>query len=133
VERTLFGFFIKDLLLGGGALAAVFLVFVLTRRFRKTRSPRRLYENIPYKERVYYEIMDDIIYQMRQRDGDAVFRIISAIPGLTVNRETGRVEDIKGDPSSITSQLIKHFEDKHNIHVNFSFAGRKPASIIRKH
>lgn len=134
VERTIFGFFIRDLLLWGSAVTVVLFVVILSRRFRRVRqSSSHDYENIPHEARIYYEIVDDIIRQMRLHDGDAAFKIVDAVPGLSVNKESGKVEDIKGDPAVLTSQLIKSFEEKHNVHINFSITKGSPNLIIRKY
>jgi hypothetical protein len=89
------------------------------------------YEHIPAEKRVYYEMIDDIIYRMRLRDGEKIFKTISTIPGLSVNKESGRVEKIKGSPSAIIAKLVKHFQKEHGVNINFSFNHGKPISIIK--
>lgn len=116
VEKKIGGFFITDLMIYGGALLAIIVVFIVVAFLIRPRAERhhhivsRDYGDKPKELVVYYEILDNIVRQMRLHLGDNAMLIAQEIPGLTINQKTGAVDNIEGDPAKIVSLLIYRYE-----------------------
>lgn len=135
VERKLFGIFVSDLLTYVAilciALLLLFLLILLLRRYRKQSIFAPLnYSHIPQGERVYYEIISDAIQQMRYHEGDAAVKLVSDIPGLTIDGESGKVIALTKNPSGIIATIVARYESTFGKHVNFSFAGGSESRAI---
>lgn len=115
VEKKFGGFFQSDLLLYGGLIAVVLLVVILI-TFLFSRGRRMYgvvhfdYSDKPKNEIIYYEILSDVIAQMRLRVGDKAIDMARDIPELEINDKTGMIMNIKKNPAKITALLISRYE-----------------------
>ncbi|MEO8637336.1 MAG: hypothetical protein ABI430_00345 [Candidatus Taylorbacteria bacterium] len=127
VERKLFGIFQSDLLLFGSlALLLSILTFMASRVFMRARAgrePLHSYADKPQKERIYYEMVSDTISQMRRHAGDDALEIACDIPGLKIEKETGKVLTLLGDPADIMASLVAHYESR---------LGKRVSLVLRK-
>jgi hypothetical protein len=137
VERKIFGIFESDAIIGGIILCAVALVFclagILFRRYRKASLfVRHEYAHVPKEARIYYEILSDIIQQMRYHDGDAAVDIAAKVPGLTLDSANGKVLAITRDPSEVTAAVIAQYQKTFGKKLNLSFADHGASHAIIK-
>ncbi len=131
VEPKLLGIFRSDFLRYGiiALVAALFvlgLVWIFDRRLPRISADQD-YSNVSKKEQVYYEIISDVIQQMRVHEGDRAVDMATKITGLTVDNNTGRVNHIQGDPALVVASLVASYEKNFAKKVNFSL-GRKSLS-----
>lgn len=116
IERKIGGFFINDLIFYAvvSILAAIviigILMYLLTGKYAGQRMVFHEYENKPHAQRIYYEILSDIIAEMRLRIGDDALKITRNIPQLEINKENGRVMHVGGDPAKIAALLIHRYQ-----------------------
>jgi hypothetical protein len=130
VERKIFGLFQSVFFFYvGGILIASILVVLFGYIFMKRHGTARFipldYSNIPHDKRIFFEILSDIIMQMRQRVGDNALYIASHIDGLKINKETGRIIEITGPPSKVIALLVSEYEKTLGKKVSFSFRQEK--------
>ncbi len=126
VERRILGLFQSEFILYGGIL---FLVSILAgiisqvwvRRRRLTRLAPLDYLAIPREERPFYEILSDMIMQMRQRVGDDALSIAVNIEGLKIDKDTGRVISLTKPLAKIIATLVSEYEKTLGKKVSFSF------------
>ena len=116
VETKIGGFFVSDLIfysivivLIAGVITGIFM-YLSARPYREQRMILHDYGAMPKAERIYYEIISDIIAQMRLRIGDDALEIAQQIPALEINGESGRVLRIADDPAKIVALLIHRYE-----------------------
>jgi hypothetical protein len=125
VERKIFGWFLTDFIIYGG-LSALFgilmalLGHMLIKRYNSSRIIPFDYSKIPHSERTFYEILSDVIMQMRQRVGDDALVIASNIDGLKINKDNGRVIAITKSPSAVIAKLVLEYEKILGKKVSFS-------------
>lgn len=115
VEQKIIGLFKDQFYLYGGITLAISLLagvvgHIWIKRRRLTRSEIFDYSDVPHDERVFYEIISDTILEMRQHIGDRALNIASDIDGLKIDQNTGRVLNIKQNPSKIVSELMAQFK-----------------------
>ena len=116
VEKKIGGFFISDLIFYSIVMALMIavitgiLMYLVTRRHVAQRMVLHDYGAMPKAERIYYEIISDIIAQMRLRIGDNALKIAQRIPALEINGENGRVLHITDDPAKIVALLIRRYQ-----------------------
>lgn len=115
VEEKIAGFFRNDLFLYAVFIIVIILVVVfITYFFAAARSHRRFklydYSNKPKNQIIYYEILSDIISQMRLRIGDDAIKIAEDIPNFKIDKKTGYIVDIGDNPAKITALLIVRYE-----------------------
>lgn len=130
VERKIFGIFQSDFLLYGSIALAVSVLLVLfsrtlIKRHRLVRFAPLDYSNIPNHDRTFYEILSDTIMQMRGRVGDDALLIAASIPGLKIDKKTGRVLIMTESPAKIIATLIAEYEKKLGRKVSFSLRREK--------
>ncbi len=127
VEPKIFGLWQRDFYLyGGGTILFAVLIAILARAFIRHRRASRFaphdYRNVPYAERVFYELISDTVMSMRQRVGDQALIIASQIDGLKID-EQGKVIQLTAKPSKVIADLVSRYE-KLGQKVSFSFRGR---------
>jgi len=105
-------------------IVAVFAVYILTRRKRSHNIVYYDYSDKPKDQIVYYEILSDIVFQMRLRIGDKAIQVAKDTPGLEINEKTGQIINIKQDPAKIISLLIAHYEELTGQPLSFGVARR---------
>lgn len=113
--------------IGFGFLVAFFAinqVVLIKRRIRIGRLAPHEYSEIPQERRIFYEIISDIIMQMRYHAGDKAIDIAEDINDLVVDASSGRVLEIKKSPEKIIALLILKYEKMLGKKVNFML--RKP-------
>lgn len=122
VENKFAGFFVSQLLSTVNILLLFVVILVLFNKFFVLKSRKVIpydYTSIPESERVYYEMISDMIIQIHDSIGDKAYKMANAIPGLSVDSESGKIMRIAKDPSEVMSVLfIKYqtvFKKKLNI------------------
>ena len=116
VEKKIGGFFVSDLIFYSVVMALMIaivtgiLLYLVTRQRMGQRMVLHDYAGIPKAQRIYYEIVSDIIAQMRLRIGDDALEIAQHIPALEINDENGRVLHIAEDPAKIVALLIRRYQ-----------------------
>lgn len=129
VERKVAGIFLSDLILYGLITLFIGLIFaVVSRLVMKKRRVSRFvpheYPQIPAPDRMFYEIISDIIMQMRYRVGDKALEIAGGIDDLIIEKDSGKVLKIKKAPARIIALLISNYEK--SLHQKISFAFGRP-------
>ncbi len=132
IEKQIVGIFVSDALKYSLIVLLALLASVLAfRHFRRIQTASHYdYSNIPPHERIYYEIIGEIIHEMRLHDGDRVFTLVQKIPGLTVSAG-GRVERIPGNPTGAVATLVKEYERCFGKHANFALGTRTGRRLIK--
>lgn len=126
VENKIFGLFFTDfwlyvaITLLFGLLIGIFGRTVI-RRNRVYRLSPLDYSSIASSERVFYELLSDTILGMRKRVGDIALDLAYEIDGLEMEKNTGRVLNIKDDPAKIIARLVTGYEQALGKKVSFSF------------
>jgi len=126
VERKILGIFMGQLIVYAIIALTVGIIFVFVSRMfmQKARVGRfdpHQYLDIPTADRLYYEIISDIIMQMRYRIGDQALEIATGIEGLSVDKENGKVLRIKKEPSKIIALLVSNYEKLLKQRISFAF------------
>lgn len=130
VEEKIGGFFISDLILYGIILAIIIIIAIILTYFLSRKKPEfdvdyYDYSDKPKDQMIYYEILSDIISEMRLRVGDDALIIAEDIPGLTINAKTGLIIDIKKEPAEIIALLIARYGKILGKKVSFSLRQKK--------
>jgi acyl-CoA thioesterase FadM len=129
VERKFFGVFMSDLIIYSsialGGLGVSFLVLWLVRRNRAASLAPHDYSSLPSDIRIYYEIVEDVIRQMRFHEGDKALAMTSKVSSLAVNATTGKVMRITGDPAAAVAALVSEYEKNFGRRVNISFSHKR--------
>jgi hypothetical protein len=124
VERKIAGIFVSQFILYGTVTILVGIAFaVLSKLIIKRRASRlnpHEYSDVPKEERLFYEIISDIIMQMRYRAGDRALEIAGNIEGLVIGKENGRVLKINKDPAEIVAVLILQYQNSFGKKMVFS-------------
>ena len=68
------------------------------------------YSHKPPQDIIYYEMLSNIIGQMRLHSGDEALLMVKNIPDLEINAATGEILNIKQDPAKIIALLIARYE-----------------------
>lgn len=114
VERKIAGIFVSQFILYGIITGLIGIAFAVVSRLIIKRRASRLapheYPEVPKQERLFYEIIGDIITQMRYRVGDRAIEVVRNIDGLVVNKESGRVLEINKDPAEIVALLLLQYQ-----------------------
>lgn len=124
VERKIAGIFVSQFILYGTVTILVGIAFAVLSRLiikrRASRSNPHEYSDVPKEERLFYEIISDIIMQMRSHKGDQAIQIAGKIDGLVINEENGRVLKINKDPAEIVALLIFQYQKSFGKKMIFS-------------
>lgn len=112
VERKIAGMFVSQLAYFAGIIVLLILLGVsIYYGFVRKKTFLEKYANIPEAERVYYEIIDDMITQMYDSIGDRAYKMADAIAGLVVDKKTGKILAIRKDPSEVVSVLYIRYQN----------------------
>ncbi|MCX6721346.1 MAG: hypothetical protein NT026_01955 [Candidatus Staskawiczbacteria bacterium] len=130
VEEKIGSFFKSDLIFYSITLFSIILVvIVLTYLFTALNKKRSVisqdYTDKPKSEIIYYEILGDVISQMRLRIGDDALEIAKGISDLEINDKNGMVVNIKKNPARIVALLIDRYEEMTGNRVSFSLPQNK--------
>jgi hypothetical protein len=124
VEKKVLGIFYSDLLKYAIALlvsiCTVGAAVWLYERTRKRTAFAPDYTHVSKTTRIYYEIIGDIIRQMRLHAGDRALTLANNVPGLSVD-DNGKISAIDGDPATVVALLVSDYEKKFGKPVNLSF------------
>ena len=136
VEQKIGGVFVSDFFvyLGFSVLGALILVLIFLLALKRRRVSRVLvydYSSVPKNDRIYYEILGDAIQQMRSHQGDRAIDAIAGIPGLVLDRTTGRVVRITREPSEVIATVIATYRDAFGKNINLSFGDGAGRAIVR--
>lgn len=127
VENEFWGIFISDLILYTVITLVVAVLVIIATRFvikeRKRRFAPHTYSDVKKEDRIYYELMSDMIMQMRYREGDKAVELAKEIDGLEIDEDTGRIKNISKDPAEIITLLMIQYQK------NF---GKKKADVVSK-
>jgi hypothetical protein len=114
VEQKIAGIFVSQLIVYGIITVVVSIVFVAVSRLIIKRRICRFtpyeYSEVPKQKRLFYEIVSDIIMQIRCRVGDRAIEIAGNIDGLIIEKESGKVLGINKDPAEIVALLILQYQ-----------------------
>ncbi len=126
VERKIAGIFVSQFIIYGIVTIIVGIIGAITSRLikkklRVSRLTPHEYPEIPKEEIIFYEIVSDIIAQMRQRVGDKALDIAKSIDDLVIDESNGRVLNIKKSPAKIIALLILKYEKMLGEKVSFAF------------
>ena|SRR6185436_5032561 len=84
------------------------------------------YGDKPANEIIYYEMLSDVIQQMRHKIGDEALKIACNIPGLKINPKNGYIYHIAPEHSAkIISTLIAHYEKITEKPISFKVRNKK--------
>lgn len=97
----------------------IFVTYLFVGRKKSTAIIFHDYSNKPKTEIIYYEILSDIISQMRLRAGDDALEIAKNIPDLEINEKNGNIINIKNNPAKIIALLISRYEELLGQRVSF--------------
>lgn len=126
IENKIFGLFVSDFILYVVCTVLLgILMGIIGYTFVKKNRVSRLgpldYSTVSSNERVFYELLSDTILGMRKRVGDIALDLACEIDGLEIEKNTGRVLNIKDDPSKIIARLVTGYEHVLGKKVSFSF------------
>jgi len=123
VENKVFGIFLSRFILYTivGIFLAVILIFIgrFINKKRRSRFEVHDYSDTKKEERVFYEMISDIIMQMRYQYGKRAIELAQKIEGLIVEDESGKVLDINKDPAEIVSLLMIYYKKEFGKNANF--------------
>lgn len=129
VAPALFGVFLRDAAMYVLALAAASGGAYLLLRRHPARKGHE-YSHIPPSARIYYEIISDILHEMRLHSGDKALVLARNVPGLTIG-DDGRIQAVNGDPADVVARLIEAYETDSNSRISLSFGKRARKRLIR--
>ncbi len=95
------------------------LLYLLMRRNSRHQAVFD-YSDKPQPETIYYEMLSNIIAQMRLHSGDEALALALNIPDLDIDAKTGRIINIKQDPAKIMALLVARYEKLTGRQLNFS-------------
>ncbi len=127
VEKKIGGIFQTTLFtyIALALLVAIIFASALILFRRKYHNRSRLspieYSDVPSNTRTFYEIISDIIMDMRQRVGDQAIVIANSIDGLKLDPESGKVLSVAENPSKIIAELVSKYEAELGKKVSFLF------------
>ncbi len=124
VEKKIGDFFVSDLALyatAGGAILITILavVFLFSWSRRKGRYVMYDYSKKPKDQVIYYEMLSDIVSQMRLKIGDRALEIAKEVPNLQINPDNGMILDIQDDPAKIIALLVLRYEKESGKKLSF--------------
>lgn len=115
VENKIVGLFQSDLIILFIISTLIisillFIFYLFDKRNRVNKIASYDYSDRPKSQMIYYEILGNVINQMRLRIGDSALEIAQGIPDLEINKKTGKIINIKNEPAKIIALLIYRFE-----------------------
>jgi len=130
VEAKIAGIFESDFILFSiifvvvALLAPIFIYFFLG-GMQKRPVAFHDYSDKPKDLIIYYEILSDIISQMRLRIGNDALEITKDIPDLQINDKNGVVINIKKDPAKIIALLVSRYEQVSGQRISFGLGQKR--------
>jgi len=130
VEKKIGGFFANDLILYSViAFIVIFIGLIFVYFFIGYSQRRKVliydYSDKPKSQIIYYQILGNIISEMRLRIGDDAIDIAKDIPNLQINEKNGYIIEIKNDPAKIIALLISRYEKISGQRLSFSLRPKK--------
>ena len=114
VENKLLGFFLSDLIFYSVVvvvtIGVVLFLIHLVARGRRNRLDPPEYSDVNRKERIFYEIISDMIMQMRYKEGERAVMLAQGIEGLDIDQDSCKVLKIEKDPVEIITLLMIKYE-----------------------
>ena len=125
VEEKIGGFFESDLIFYSIIIIPLILaLFVFIYLFSVWKQKHLVsiydYSNKPKDQIIYYEILGDMIRQMRLRIGNEALEIAKNIPDLEINDKNGMIVNIKKDPVKIIALLVQRYEKLSGHKISFA-------------
>lgn len=135
VEPKIFGMFRSDLALFSALavvlLASAILGFALMQRRRYHSMIPRDFSHVSEHERVYYEIVSDVLQQMRFSIGAKAVRIASRVEGIELDGKGG-VARLTRDPAEVVADLVTTYEQATSKKLGFAFGStRRRRTLLR--
>ncbi len=130
VEKKIGGFFANDLILYSAIaflliFAGLVFVYFFTGYGQRHKVMLYDYSDKPKSQIIYYQILGNIISEMRLRIGDDAIDIAKDIPNLHINEKNGYIIDIKDAPAKIIALLISRYEKISGQRLSFSLRPKK--------
>ncbi|MEO8065931.1 MAG: hypothetical protein ABI643_03730 [Candidatus Doudnabacteria bacterium] len=124
VENKIGGIFQSDLIFYAIIFGIIVLIVVgFVYWYTAWRTTGRMiifdYSNKPKDQRIYYEILSDIIAEIKQHRGDDALEVAKDIPDLEINPTDGQVLNIKKNPAQIIALLISRYEKLYGQKISF--------------
>lgn len=123
IEKKILGVFVSQFIIYTiiGVILAVILILVgrFINRRRRSRFEAHDYSDIKKEERVFYELIGDMIMQMRYQKGKRAIELAQKIEGLVVDDESGKVLDINKDPAEIVTLLMIYYKKEFGKKADF--------------
>lgn len=111
VKKSFLGFYVHDWLPSLVFLLIPFILFFVFKKRTTVISVSRDYSAVDISQRMYYEIIHDIIQSLHYHVGDReISKIIKDIPGLVVNQDTSHIESLSGSIPVIIARLLEKYE-----------------------
>ncbi|MBI5456876.1 hypothetical protein HY969_04005 [Candidatus Kaiserbacteria bacterium] len=138
VERKFAGIFVSNLL--AYALICLFTALATAALFAAARKFNHAsrhfahsfdYSHVAHAERIYYEIVSDMVQQMRLHEGARALAMTNGIEGLSIDGE-GRILNITGDPAAVVAVLVAKYEARFGRKMSFSFPHSARAHTLVK-
>ncbi len=111
VEPKVLGIFVSRIFLALKWIFFIFMTAACSYAFYIYKKNKDKYAKIPPAERVYYEIIDDMITQMHDSIGDRAYALADAVAGLVVDKKNGRIISITKDPSEVVAVLYIRYKN----------------------
>ena len=123
IEKKVLGIFLSRFIVYViiGIVLAVILILAgrFIRRRRRSRFEAHDYSKIKKEERVFYELIGDMIMQMRYQKGRRAIELAQKVEGLVVEDGTGKVLDINKDPAEIVTLLMIYYKKEFGKKADF--------------
>lgn len=123
VEKKILGVFVSQFIIYSivGVVLAVVLIYIgrFVRRKRASRFEAHDYSDVKKEERGFYEMIGDMIMQMRYQHGTRAIEVASKIDGLVIDENTGKVLDINKDPAEIVTLLMIYYKKEFGKKADF--------------
>lgn len=114
VENKIWGLFVSQFIVYGLVVVITAIVAILLGRYvikeRKRRFGPHKYSDVEREKRIYYELISDMIMQMRYREGDKAVDLAKQVEGLDIDEDSCRVLNIEKDPAEIIALLMIQYE-----------------------
>lgn len=102
-----------------GVILFIIQIYTTKKVGRTGRFAPHEYPNLPKRERLFYEIISDLIMQAHYRIGDKALELSGKIDGLIIDKENGRILEINRDPSEIIAMLVLEYERHFGAELKF--------------
>ena len=124
VEKKYAGFFMSQWLIYGSiiiliSLAVLFIARLILKKQKRDRFNPHDYKNVPKDDRIFYEVLSDIVVQMRLRVGDKALELAGGIEGLVIDEENGRIIKVSQNPAKIIALLVLRYENELGEKISF--------------